>query len=527
MQASLVSDRQFDTRFNESFFVGMNDQLPAHELPNGVFALLDNVLTANNKIVKRPGNTGSTAIAGSQKMLGSVSYERSIGKSQIICLNGASNAQLYESTNGSTFSPIGSANLTKDAMMNFVVASDRLFGFNGTDVVDYDGATVTKNRATVPLGKFGFWFHNYLFVAGVSGYPNRVFWSNLGDPTTFSGAHYIDINANDGDAITGLNAFINAGNDQLLVFKNNSLAGIEGFSGSSFDTTTVAGQNTNSVNFGFGTPSHRSILAVGKNVYYLSFAGGIPHIRMLERSLYGTLLDSGVVSYELEGTMNGVNKSALVQAAAIYDGKYCYWALPSGSSTTNNIVIQLWHDKLFQTTSGPMRSWVKHTSGYTVDNFFLSTISGRAKLYWSDTSTSGKVFQIDPSLFTDDGSPVVSEIRTRDYMGDPIKKTKWKYVPLKHDTGSSGMLVVNARLDQADAFVNQNTISLAGASPALGSFIIGESLLGGAATSRTITTLQHLTSTMLGLQFKESTANALAMYDYQVLGVKKGFRTNR
>jgi hypothetical protein len=524
---TLVSDRQFDTRFTESFFVGMNDRLPSHELPNGVFQLLDNVLITDNKIVKRPGNSGSTAIAGSQNMLGSVAFERSNGsKSQIVCLNGASNAQLYESTNGTTFVAIGSANLTKDAQMNFVVASDRVFGFNGTDVVDYDGATVTKNRATVPLGKFGFWFHNYLFVAGVSGYPNRLFWSDLGTPTAFTGANFVDINANDGDAITALNGFINAGNDQLLVFKNNSMGGIEGFSGSTFSATTIAGQNTSSINFGFGTPSHRSVLTVGKNVYYLSFVGGIPHIRMLERSLYGTLLDAGIVSYEIETTMNGLNKSNLSKVAGVYDGKYCYWALPSGSSTTNNILVQMWHDKLFQTSQGPMRSWVKNTSGFTVDNFFLSTLSGRAKIYWSDASTSGKVFLIDPSIYTDNGTPIVSEVRSRDYVGDPIRKTKWRYVPLKYDTGSAGTLVVNARIEKADTFANQATISLAGSSPGLGSFILGTSLLGGSATSRNTVTLQHLTGTLFGLQFKESTNNGLTMYDYQILGNKKGFRSN-
>lgn len=518
-----IADRQFDVRFDEKFFIGMNDRLPSHELPAGVFNLLDNVLIADNKIVKRPGNTGSTAIAGSQNMLGSIAYERSNGnKSQIICYNGASNAQLYESTNGTTFSAIGSANLTKDAQMNFVIASDRVFGFNGTDVVDYDGTTVTKNRATVPLGKFGFWFHNYLFVAGVSSTPNRLFWSDLGTPTAFTGANFIDINANDGDSITGLNTL----NDELIVFKNNSRWSITGFSGSTFSATTIAGQNTSAGNFGFGTPSHRSVVSVGKNLYYLSFVGGIPHIRMLERTSFGNIQDAGIVSYEMETTLKNLNLSALSKAAGIYDGKYCLWGLPSGSSTTNNLVIQLWHDNLFQTAKGQMRSWVKHTSGFMVDNFFVSTISGRPKLYWSDASTTGKVYLIDSSVNTDNGTATVAEIRPRDYMGDPITKTKWKYAPIKYDTGSAGTLVVNARIDQAVNYANQRNISLAGASPVLGMFTLGTSVLGGAATSRSFVTLQQLTGTLLGLQFKESTSNGMTLYDFQILGNRKGMRTN-
>lgn len=520
---TLVADRQFDTRFDENFFVGMNDRLPAHELPKGVFQLLDNVLVADNKIVKRPGNSGSTAIAGSLAMLGGAPLERSNGnKSQIICLNGASNARLYESTNGITFSAIGSANITKDLLMNFVQASDSLFGFNGTDVMDYDGTTVTKNRATLPLGKFGFWFHNYLFVAGVAANPNRLYWSDLGTPTTFTGSNFIDINANDGDMITGLGTL----NDELLVFKNNASWSISGFSGSTFSATTIAGQNTNSKVYGFGTPSHRSIVAAGKNLYYLSFVGGVPHIRMLERTMFGNVLDAGIVSYELETTMKGLNLSQLSKVAGVYDGKYVYWGLPNGSSTTNSIVIQMWHDKVLQTAQGPMRSWVKHSSGYTVDTFFLSTISGRAKLYWSDASTSGKVFLVDSSIYTDNGTAIVAEIRTRDFMGDPVRKTKWRHVPVKFDTGSAGTLVVNARIDQATTFGNQRNITLAGMSATLGSFILGTSVLGGAATTRAFVALQQLTGTLLGLQFKESTANGLTMYDFQVLGNRKGMRTN-
>lgn len=523
MPGTLVADRQFDTKFDEKFFVGMNDRLPSHELPPGVFQLLDNVLIADNKIVKRPGNTGSTAIAGSQTMLGGTTFERSNGtKSQIICLNGASNAQLYESTNGVTFSAIGTANLTKDAPMNFVQASDRILGFNGTDVVDYDGTTVTKNRAGVPLGKFGFWFHNYLFVAGVTGNTSRLYWSDLGTPTTFTSSNFIDINANDGDSITGINTI----NDELMVFKNNSVWSIGGWSGATFNATTIAGQNTTARLFGFGTPSHRSIVAAGKNLYYLSFVGGIPHIRMLERTVYGNVIDAGVVSYEMEGTLNGVNKSQLAKVAGIYDGKYCYWAFPNGSNTTNNLVVIVWHDKLYQTAQGQMRSWIKWSSGLTPDTFFLSTISGRAKVYWTDASTSGKVFVIDTSVYTDNGTAIVSEVRSRDYMGDPTRKTKWKYVPVKYNTDSAGTLAVNARIDQGTNFTNQRNISLAGSSPGLGSFILGTSLLGGAATVRTPVTLQQLTGTLLGLQFKESTANGMTLYDYQVLGNRKGFRTN-
>lgn len=515
----------FDTVINERALIGMNDRYPSHELPSGLFSLLDNCLIADNKIVKRFGTTGSNAV-GSKPLLGGSAFEPNGGtKHQVVCLDGVSNAQLYQSTDGMTFSAIGSANLTAGAKMNFVQASNILFGFNGTDEVDYDGTTVTKNRSTVPLGKFAFYYHNYLFVAGVSGNPNRLYWSDLGTPTNFTNTNFVDINANDGDMITGLNAF----NGELMVFKNNSVWSITGFSGSTFSTTTIAGQNTNNYIQGYGTPSHRSIIAVGAHLYYLSFLGGVPHIRRFQRSLYGIILDEGIYSYELSTTLSNLNLAQLSKVSAIYDGKYLYWALPNGSATENTIVICLWPERTFQTPLGPMNCWTKFTSGMNVDDFFISTISGRDKVYFTDNTTTSKVFVFDSSVATDNGVAITMEVRPRDFMADGAKKAKWKYFYFKFDTSSAGSLKVNARVDQAASFMTEETVSLAGNSPGLGptgTFTLGVSVLGGAGTSTHRTTLDQLTGHLLGLQLLESTSHPATIYDMQVYANKKGLRNS-
>ena len=509
---------------DEALFIGMNDKYPSHLLPKGVFQLVQNAVVDTNRISKRLGTDNVASSLGAFAILGGSAFEPAGGtKYQIVCRNGSSNSQLYSWTGSGSFSAIGSANLAAGAQMNFVQASNYLFGFNGTDAVDVDASlTVTRNRAGVPLGKFGFWFHNYLFVAGVSANPNRLYWSNLGVPITFTGADYIDINANDGDEITGL-SFLN---DELLVFKKNSIWSISGWSGSTFAATTAAGQNTQAKALGVGTMSHQSIVNTGREVYYLSFSGGIPHFRALTQTVFAKTIDSGVVSDDIEDTMNGVNKTLLSTCAGVYDGVLIRWALSNGASTSNNLVVVFDPRRTFKTTLGTLRSWVKWT-GVTPSQYWISTISGRAKIYFGDATTGGFVFEDGVSTYEDNGTAITMDVRTRDIMFDPARKSKWKYLYIKFASGSAGTLNVNARIDQAADFASQENVSLQGNSPGLGptgGFTLGVSILGGAMVAKDRVTFAHLTGTLLGIQFKEATANSCDLYNYTVLGFLKGYR---
>lgn len=523
--------QSFNVQIDDQILLGMNDKYDPSDLPNGVFSLIQNGLVNTNSISKRSGTAGSSVVVASGVQLGGTAFEPTGGsKFQIVCMNGASNARLYQSSNGTSFTAIGTANLTNDAQMNFSQASDKLLGFNGTEVIDVaiDGTTVTKNRAGIPIGKYSFWFHNYLFVAGVAANPNRLYWSDLGNPLAFTASNYIDINANDGDSITGLNIFAaspGTGNDFLVIAKNNSFWTVGGWTGSTFSATTIAGQNTSFVNSGYGTPSHRSMIAVGKNFYYLSFLGGIPHIRVLQKTVYGSILDAGIYSYDMEGTMGALNNTKLMNAAAITDGKFIYFGLPSSASQINDITLVYYPEMTKQSPFGVLRSWVKWT-GFYPNAFFVSTVSGQAKVYFTDASTSGKVFRFDSSIYTDNGTAITMTVETRDYQGHPSKQAKFLYYYFKYGTGSAGTLTVNARIDQAINFGLQETVSLAGNSPGLGTFVLGTSTLGGSTLSQNRTTLLALTGHLLGVQLIESTSNACSIYDMQVYGQLRGFRRN-
>lgn len=520
--------QDFDTIFSEKAYVGMNNKYPSHLLPPGVFRNLENGFIDNNQITKRGGTTAIAPSLGNT-LLGGSAYEPTSGvKEIVVCVNGASNAQLSKWTGSGSFSLIGSANLTKDLKMNFTQAADYLFGFNGTDEVDYDGTTVTHNRAGVPKGKFGLLFHNYFFVGGVTGFPNRLYWSDLGDPTTFDSANFVDVNANDGDMLTGLSIL----NDQLVVFKHYSTWAISGFDGSTFSVTTQSGQNTQLRSAGVGTPSHQSIVTLGRDLFYLSFSGATPYFRSFNQTVFSATVESGIASDELQGTMDGLNKAQLVNCAGIFDGKYVYWSIANGSSETNNLIVVLTTGNRIATKIGSMEPWVTFT-GANIGQFFTSTISGRARVYGIDATTVGKVYLFnDTSSYIDagTGNPVTLKIETRDFMSsNPALQIKWIYDYIKYLSGTAGTLQVSARINQAADYTLQESINMEGNSPGLGptgTFTLGTSVLGGATITQDRVTLGSLTGSLLGLKYTEATANACTLYDMEILGLKKGYRSS-
>ena len=61
---------------------------------------------------------------------------------------------------------------------------------------------------------------NRVFLAGDENYPNRLYWSALGEPDYFPAANFLDIDPDPGDEITGLKIF----QGKLFIFKRNSIA---------------------------------------------------------------------------------------------------------------------------------------------------------------------------------------------------------------------------------------------------------------------------------------------------------------
>lgn len=598
----------------ENRFFGLNDAFSSEQIPPGYFTKIDNAFCSDSKVTKVPGSTAINTSIAAQPFNGLTAFEKlsSSSKWLVTSINGASNAQLYQSTGGN-FTAIGSANLTNSKPVWFEVANDIVFGFNGSEEVDWDGTTVTKNRSSVPIGYFAQWFHNYLFVARTTANPNRLYWSNLGTPTIFDGSvasvsiasggvgyavgdvlqlqsgggqpatinvttvnggvitgisllqagsgyaagtvntlivstasviagfnpvpttggsgatititvnsataqNFIDVNPGDSDQIMGLAPF----SDELLVFKKDTIWSITGFSGSTFSSTTIGTQNTNGRIFGYGTVAPFSIVPVGNDVYFFSMLGNTPVIRSMRKTINGITLGAGVISTNIKGTLNNITLGSLSQIVGGFDGRYIYWAIPTNGSAINNEIIALdtWEIAISKDIFPFTTMSTKNASYFTT-----STIPGYTNVYFADASlTSGLVFKFDTSVHTDNGTAITMDVRTRDYFSESSRKSKWKYLYLTYKSGTAGSLTVNAKIDQASSYNTQSTISLVGNSPPLGSFILGTSQLGGITLNTTRVGLAQLVCHYLGIQFLESTSNAVEIHKWETWFQPKALR---
>jgi hypothetical protein len=516
----------FNKPIVEATFLGLDDSNPPEKIGRGYFQKVENAYLSDEKISKVTGSSMIGSAIATQVINGFASFEKLSTSSKwlVVNINGASNAQLYVWTGSGNFTAIGLANLTNSKTMYFESAAEYLLGFNGTEVVDYDGTNVTRNRATVPIGYFPKWFHNYLFVAKTDSYLNRLFWSDLGDPTTFTVANYIDVNPGDSDQCMGLGTL----GDELFFFKQSSIWAITGFAGTTFSSTTIAGQNINARLQGYGCVAPNSILTVGNDIYFFSFLGSMPVIRSLRATQYATTLAGGIISNLIDGTMATINLSQLGKIVSCYDGRYAMWSVPTSSSSTNNLILVL---DTWETTKKSGKSVYKWTTmkGKNAGFFAVSTIPGYGKVYFTDALTTGKVFKFDTSVYTDNGTAITMDVRSRSFMLDPARKSKWKYMYVAYETGSSALLEVKARIDRAITFTAQKNIPLAGTSPGLGptgTFTLGTSTLGGQQTDEDRVTFMRLTGHLLGVQFLEETANSCVLHHFEIYGKAKGLRAS-
>lgn len=506
----------------ERTYLGFNDNLPPEDLPPGFFVKAENVFVSDDKIEKVSGSSAIATSIDTKSFNGLGAFENQATATKYIVanINGASVSQAYSWNGSGTFSAIAGLTSTNDSPMWFEMANNYLFGMDGVHVFDWDGTTATKDRASVPIGKTMAWFHNYLFVAGNTTNVNRLYWSDIGAPTAFTGANFVDVNPGDGDQIVALAAIQS---DELLVLKRNTIWSITGFSGSSFSSTTIATQNTNARIIGYGCVAPFSVVSTGNDVYFLSYLGNTPVIRSVRKTQYATTLGGGIISHDIEGTMNTITKSAISKVCGKYDGRYVYWSIPTNSSTTNNKFIVLDTFGIGKRNGHTVYPWTTMT-GKNASYFVNSTISGTALMYFTDSGTTGKVFKFDTSVYTDNGTNITMDVITRSFMPDPARKQHWKYFYARYGTGISTSVTVRAKVDEDIAYTTQDTVSLAGTSPGLDSFILDTSVLNGTTVMRHRTNFAGLTGKTLSVEFTETSSSAVTIYDHELYFHPKGLR---
>lgn len=109
-------------------------------------------------------------------------------------------------------------------------------GYGPFKISTYNGVLNTLGGSP-PAGGYVKVVNNFAFLSGnLTGAStiSRVYWSNVGDPETWTSSNFIDVNLNDGDQVVALSSIGN----NLIIFKRNSTWSL------STTTTTTSGVAT-------------------------------------------------------------------------------------------------------------------------------------------------------------------------------------------------------------------------------------------------------------------------------------------
>ena len=306
--------------YKQSVFYGMNNSKDASELKYEAELIENFIISTKGKLIRRKGLTLQGTDSDSYKGLGLTHRIAGSTKTQIKVEN-----TVIKALSGGVWSTLsGGTGLTAGLEMNFCATNDYIYGFNGTDYVKKINASSVTSVVGIPQGKFAIWWRNYMFVSGVASYPNRIYFSEIGNPESFPVDNYIDIEPGTGDVITG----IIGGSERVTISKNYSFHYMNGSGTNTFAVYQIP--------VDFGCPSYRALVNVGTDVWCVDTEG---RIRSVYRNQYGLLAGKDLSSDFLEQTQLTINKTALNKACAFFIDSKFGMAVATGSSTENDLVI--------------------------------------------------------------------------------------------------------------------------------------------------------------------------------------------
>lgn len=451
----------------DRYFVGYNDTEPPENLPPGYLADAVNCFCRTGAIEKRMGYTMVGSDLGSNACQGIKGVQFADGTKEVL---GIFNGLIYKWTgSGSWASLSGSYTLATSGLIDIVVANNAVYFFDGTNTVPKYNATTVSTVAAIPLGKYARWFHNQMHVAGIAATPNRLKSSEIGDPETYTGGNSssLDVNPNDGDIITGLSEL----NNELMVFKRNRVWSMSGF-GTAALTLSNLNERLNSI----GTLSHFSIVNTGKDLLYTGFLGDKPVIRSLQITRFGTILDDGIISTDIEGTLGGINKSKLDISSGIFDGRYAWFAFANSSSTYNNLAVTYDTQGVRDVNGKNRKGWTRHT-GINAASFDSFAVGTQPQLYFGEASADSKGYVFDTST-SDNGTAISFSVTSRRYEGGNMDiRKKFKYLTVWAEESGDYNVTIDKSVD-GFGFDNLGTLNLGGSGSVFDNIVLDVSRLG-------------------------------------------------
>lgn len=255
------------------FTGGLNTRFSPILLQENESPSLQNVvLDQNGGISRRDGQSkvNSTALGGGASGVNAVyQFERSGGAKYCISFSSTTG---YYSTDGCANNTVFVSTLTRNNDVNCASYGDKHYCVNNQYNSSFDGTnhvTVTQMPSDVNYIRL---YRNRCFVAGKDTNPSRLYWSNLGTCDTWTtSTDYVDVDAEDGDIITGIGQDLF---DRLVIYKKFSTYLLQ------FDNVNPSNRRLVNVSRTTGAKDQRSIANFVNRQFFLSVGpnGGQPGV---------------------------------------------------------------------------------------------------------------------------------------------------------------------------------------------------------------------------------------------------------
>lgn len=339
-------------------------------------------------------------------------------------------------------------------------------------------SAITELNADDPHGNVYRWHKNHMFTlnnVNVSGtkYPHRIYWSDFGDPETYTeSTSFFEVPGN-GRCITMCDL-----GDYLVIFKERAIQFLEGWGSSSW-AVSASTSNVANIDEQVGCIAPRGVTRVGDEIWFVDNEGQI-------RRLYLNVNDAfrrSIVSSKIQGTLATVNTAQLEKTVAWTAGDKVYFAFASGSSTTPDLVCVY---DLIASQRTKEEAWTTYT-GWDVGLFASYPTSVVPDLLIGD-ATTGLVYKHDGD--DDNGVAIDARWDGKDDEYDEeekFKRYKFGYITAETSSGSAS-IEVHASVNRAP-FAKVGTIDPEATGSRLGptgSFLLGptgDARLGGGSTA--------------------------------------------
>lgn len=465
------------TYYQRDYSGGLNDTSSPRDIaPTQAAVLHDWDITYQGQLRRRDGLIQAGNTIGANPVLSLSSFQQSAGGKDLVLVEGGTLRYL----NGTSWDALDTTLVQGNPFwLETITALDKLFIANQDNALrSWNRSSVITNTCLVsypsaPHGNVLRWHKNHLFTLnnvqlGSNLYQHDLFWSALGDPTTWD-------TVNDHFSIPGNGRAIGCMDmgDHLILFKERAIQYLSGWGDQSWQVTANSSSVAN-LDEQVGCIAPRGMTRVGNECWFIDAQGYI-------RRIYQTDFDAfrhDIVSKNIQGTLSGLNKTNLSKAVAWSHANKVYFAIPTGTSAVNNLVlvfdILAANRSQGEAYSGLLgaEAWTTYT-GWNVGTFASFPSSTTPDLYIGD-ATTGLVYK--HAGVSDNGTAISA--RWDGPQTDFGQPERWKRFKFGYITGTatgSTQVGIYASVDTGSQ-AKLNALSLVVSGSRLGptgSFLLG------------------------------------------------------